>query len=219
VIFRMGSTTLDSSGQVIRVLIADDHPATRAGLRVIVESEGDLKVVAEAADGHEAVALFSQHRPDLVLIDLQMPNLNGLEAITRIRREQAAARIVVLTSYPGDARVARALAAGAISYMLKTARTAALLTTLREAFAGRSVLDRAVKVDSSSYPYPESLSEREIAVLKLASCGHQNTQIASVLNVTEHAIKARMKRILCKLAARDRTHAVTIARHRGFLDC
>jgi DNA-binding NarL/FixJ family response regulator len=215
----MGSTTLSSSGQVIHVLIADDHPATRAGLRVIVESEGDLRVVAEAADGHEAVALFSQHRPDLVLIDLQMPNLNGLEAITRIRQEHAAARIVVLTSYPGDARVKRALAAGAISYLLKTARTTVLLTTLREAFAGRSVLDGAVKDYSPSYPYLESLSEREIAVLKLASSGHQNTQIASVLNVTEHAIKARMKRILSKLEARDRTHAVTIARDRGFLDC
>jgi DNA-binding NarL/FixJ family response regulator len=210
--------TLSSSDQVIRVLIADDHPATRAGLRVIVESEGDLSVVAEAADGHEAVALFSQYRPDLVLMDLQMPNLNGLEAITRIRREQAAARIVVLTSYPGDARVARALAAGATSYILKTARTTILLTTLREAFAGRTMLDRAVKVDSPSYPSLESLSEREIAVLNLASSGHQNTQIARVLHVTEHAIKARMKRILCKLQARDRTHAVTIARQRGFID-
>jgi DNA-binding NarL/FixJ family response regulator len=210
---------MSNSDQVIRVLIADDHPATRAGLRVIVESEGDLRVVAEATDGHEAVALFSQHRPDLVLIDLQMPNVNGLEAIMRIRREQPVARIVVLTSYPGDARVARALAAGATSYILKTARTTVLLTTLREAFAGRSVLDRAVKVDVPAYPGLESLSEREIAVLKLASSGHQNTQIARALHVTEHAIKARMKRILCKLEARDRTHAVTIARHRGFIDC
>jgi DNA-binding NarL/FixJ family response regulator len=208
---------LTSSGEV-RVLIADDHPAIREGLRLIVESEGDLHVVAEAGDGHEAVALFIRNSPDLVLMDLQMPGLGGLEAIKLIRRENPAARIVVLTSYPGDARAARALAAGAISYMLKTVRGRALLSTLREALAGRSVLDRGVRGDIESLSIQESLSEREIAVLKLASSGHQNIQIARALHVSEHAIKARMKRILSKLDAHDRTHAITIARHRGFID-
>jgi DNA-binding NarL/FixJ family response regulator len=202
----------------IRVLIADDHPATREGLHAIVESEGDLRVVAEAGDGHEAVALFMRHSPDLVLMDLQMPGLGGLEAMRLMRREKPNARIVVLTSYPGDARVARALAAGAMSYMLKTVLGKVLLAALRETLAGRSVLDRGVRGDVDSHGARESLSEREIAVLKLASSGHQNTQIARALNVSEHAIKARMKRILCKLDARDRTHAITIARQRGFLD-
>jgi DNA-binding NarL/FixJ family response regulator len=208
---------VDSSGE-IRVLIADDHPATREGLHAIVESEGDLRVVAEAGDGHEAVALFMRHSPDLVLMDLQMPGLGGLEAMRLMRREKPNARIVVLTSYPGDARVARALAAGAMSYMLKTVLGKALLSALRETLAGRSVLDRGVRGDVDPHSAQESLSEREIAVLKLASSGHQNTQIARALNVSEHAIKARMKRILCKLDARDRTHAITIARQRGFLD-
>jgi DNA-binding NarL/FixJ family response regulator len=208
---------LNNSGE-IRVLIADDHPATREGLHLIVESEGDLRVVAEAGDGHEAVALFMRHSPDLVLMDLQMPGLGGLEAIKLIRRERPDARIVVLTSYPGDARVARALAAGAVSYMLKTVRGKALLSTLRETLAGRSVLDRGARGDVESHSTQESLSEREIAVLKLASSGHQNTRIARALNVSEHAIKARMKRILSKLDANDRTHAITIARHRGFID-
>jgi len=208
---------VDSSGE-IRVLIADDHPATREGLHAIVESEGDLRVVAEAGDGHEAVALFMRHSPDLVLMDLQMPGLGGLEAMRLMRREKPNARIVVLTSYPGDARVARALAAGAMSYMLKTVLGKVLLSALRETLAGRSVLDRGVRGDVDPHTAQESLSEREIAVLKLASSGHQNTQIARALNVSEHAIKARMKRILCKLDARDRTHAITIARQRGFLD-
>lgn len=208
---------MDSSGE-IRVLIADDHPATREGLHAIVESEGDLRVVAEAGDGHEAVALFMRHSPDLVLMDLQMPGLGGLEAMRLMRREKPNARIVVLTSYPGDARVARALAAGAMSYMLKTVLGKVLLSALRETLAGRSVLDRGVRGDVDPHSAQESLSEREIAVLKLASSGHQNTQIARALNVSEHAIKARMKRILCKLDARDRTHAITIARQRGFLD-
>ena len=208
---------MDSQGE-IRVLIADDHPATREGLHAIVESEGDLRVVAEAGDGHEAVALFMRHSPDLVLMDLQMPGLGGLEAMRLMRREKPNARIVVLTSYPGDARVARALAAGAMSYMLKTVLGKVLLAALRETLAGRSVLDRGVRGDVDSHSARDSLSEREIAVLKLASSGHQNTQIARALNVSEHAIKARMKRILCKLDARDRTHAITIARHRGFLD-
>ena len=208
---------MDSPSE-IRVLIADDHPATREGLHAIVESEGDLRVVAEAGDGHEAVALFMRHSPDLVLMDLQMPGLGGLEAMRLMRREKPNARIVVLTSYPGDARVARALAAGAMSYMLKTVLGKVLLAALRETLAGRSVLDRGVRGDVDSHSAGESLSEREIAVLKLASSGHQNTQIARALNVSEHAIKARMKRILCKLDARDRTHAITIARQRGFLD-
>jgi DNA-binding NarL/FixJ family response regulator len=208
---------VDSQGE-IRVLIADDHPATREGLHAIVESEGDLRVVAEAGDGHEAVALFMRHSPDLVLMDLQMPGLGGLEAMRLMRREKPNARIVVLTSYPGDARVARALAAGAMSYMLKTVLGKVLLAALRETLAGRSVLDRGVRGDVDSHSARDSLSEREIAVLKLASSGHQNTQIARALNVSEHAIKARMKRILCKLDARDRTHAITIARQRGFLD-
>lgn len=208
---------MDSQGE-IRVLIADDHPATREGLHAIVESEGDLRVVAEAGDGHEAVALFMRHSPDLVLMDLQMPGLGGLEAMRLMRREKPNARIVVLTSYPGDARVARALAAGAMSYMLKTVLGKVLLAALRETLAGRSVLDRGVRGDVDSHSARDSLSEREIAVLKLASSGHQNTQIARALNVSEHAIKARMKRILCKLDARDRTHAITIARQRGFLD-
>lgn len=204
---------------LIRILIADDHPSIREGLRLILESDRDFQVVAEAGNGHEAVEQFMRYRPDLVLMDLQMPALDGLEATQLIRRAQPDARVVILTSYPGDARVSRAFAAGATSYLLKTVLRAGLLAALRATLAGRSVLDNAVLGQSQPRCPRDSLSAREIAVLKLVSSGHQNTQIARRLNVSVHAIKARVKQILSKLNARDRTHAVTIARHRGFIDC
>jgi DNA-binding NarL/FixJ family response regulator len=210
---------MHSLEQQIRILVADDHPVMREGLRCIIEQEDSLSVVAEAADGAEAIAQFRLHRPDVTLIDLQMPNVDGLSAIGAIRNECPDAPIVVLTTYPGDARVAQALALGAMSYMLKTSTSTDIVAAIRDARNGRkNVLGSDIARDVSAYRGTETLSEREISVLRLVALGEQNRSIGEALNVSEQTVKTRMRNILAKLDARDRTHAVTIAMRRGFID-
>ena len=206
-------------GQQVRILVADDHPVMREGLRCIIEQEGDLSVVAEAGDGAAALEQFRLHRPDVALVDLQMPNVDGLGAISAIRAENPAAAIVVLTTYPGDARVSQALALGALSYVLKTATSAEITGAIRDAKLGRkSVLGAEVARNLATYRGSETLSPREISVLRLVAAGQQNRNIGVALNVSEQTVKTRMRNILAKLDARDRTHAVTIAMQRGFID-
>jgi DNA-binding NarL/FixJ family response regulator len=208
-----------SPEQPVRIVIADDHPVMREGLRCIIEQEGSMTVVAEAADGAEALAQFRLHRPDVTLIDLQMPNVDGLSAISAIRNECAEAPIVVLTTYPGDARVAQALSLGAMSYILKTSAGSDIVAAIRGALCGRkNVMGADVVRDVVSYRGTETLSEREISVLRLVAVGEQNRSIGAALNVSEETVKTRMRNILAKLDARDRTHAVTIAMRRGFID-
>jgi DNA-binding NarL/FixJ family response regulator len=202
----------------IRILIADDHPVMRDGLRGVLEMHPDIRVIAEASDGIEAVAQFRRHRPDVTLIDLQMPNLDGLGAISAIRTEFPNAPIVVLTTYPGDARVSNALSFGAMSYILKTASRAEIVAAIRNAFQGRNMLGSDIQRDVSAYRGTEALSEREISVLRLVAAGKQNRCIGEELNVSEQTVKTRIRNILAKLDARDRTHAVTIALRRGFID-
>jgi DNA-binding NarL/FixJ family response regulator len=201
-----------------RILIADDHAAIREGLRIMIERQEDLRVVAEARDGSEAIALCRSHRPDLVLMDLQMPNVDGLQATAAIREQRPETPVVVLTSYPGDARVSRALSAGAISYLLKTADRTVIIAAIRAGLLGRTVLDPAVTADLATHKGREQLSAREVSVLRLVAAGRKNSEIGHDLYVSEDTVKARLKNILAKLEANDRTHAVTIARHRGFLD-
>jgi DNA-binding NarL/FixJ family response regulator len=202
----------------IRILVADDHPAMREGIRTMIERQGEMQVVAEAGNGEEAVACFLEQSPDVVLLDLQMPRMDGLQTIAAIHAMRAETPIVVLTSYPGEARVSRALAAGAISYILKTSTRAQICDAIRGALKGRRVLDQAVTSDMEANIGHEGLNLREINVLSLVAIGKQNSEIGRALFVTEHAIKARLKNILAKLNASDRTHAVSIARKRGFLD-
>jgi DNA-binding NarL/FixJ family response regulator len=202
-----------------RVLIAEDHPAMREGLRRIIERDGDMLVVASAADGLQAVQMHLQLQPDVTLMDLQMPKLDGLGAVAAIRESSPAASFVVLTSYAGDARVRHALDSGASSFLLKTTQSTVLLSALREALQGRSVVDPAIARERSSPETDEQLSTREIHVLELVAEGNSNARIGVRLSVTEHAVKARIRRILQKLAAQDRSHAVTIARRQGFIDC
>jgi DNA-binding NarL/FixJ family response regulator len=202
----------------IRILVADDHPVMREGIRTMIERQGEMQVVAEAANGEEAVAFFREKSPDVVLLDLQMPRMDGLQAIVAIRAMRADTPIVVLTSYPGEARVSRALAAGAISYILKTSTRAQLFDAIRGALNGRRVLDEAVTSDMEANIGHEVLNPREIKVLRLVANGNKNSEIGRALFVTEHTVKARLKNILAKLNANDRTHAVSIARVRGFLD-
>jgi DNA-binding NarL/FixJ family response regulator len=202
----------------IRVLIADDHPAMREGLRAIIDQQPDMNVVAEAGDGAEAVSACRTARPNVILMDLQMRRMDGVEAIDRIHRGDPGTPIVVLTTYSGDARVSRALAAGAMSYLLKTATGTEIIGAVRSASSGRRVFAEEVAHELAEHVGMERLTERDIDVLKLVSRGNQNRRIGETLHVSEDTIKTRMKNILAKLQARDRAHAVSIARTRGFMD-
>ena len=215
-IHSINTSVMDRLSHPARVLIADDHPAMREGLCALIEREGDMQVVAQAADGQEAVALFREHQPQLTLMDLHMPRMDGLAAVAAIRKEFPQALIVAVTSYEGDARVARALELGVRSYILKTAHPQEVRQMLRRTLGGELVMEQhlAGKVLCSQ----DFLTAREISVVKLIARGIPNRDIGQSLHVSEHTIKARIKSILAKLGANDRTHAVTLARDRGFLD-
>jgi DNA-binding NarL/FixJ family response regulator len=198
------------------VLIADDHPAMREGLRALLEREGSFKVVAQAQDGLEAVSLYRTHRPQLTLLDLHMPRMDGLGAVAAILKEFPKALIVVLTSYEGDARVARALSLGVRSYILKSSHPREVMRALRRVLDGAVVVEQSLA--KTACTSQDHLTSREISVVKLIAQGAPNRDIGVSLNVSEHTVKARIKSILAKLGANDRTHAVTLARDRGFLD-
>jgi DNA-binding NarL/FixJ family response regulator len=202
----------------IRVLVVDDHPLIREGLRVVLACDPGFELVAEAEDGRQAVTLYTQHRPDVVLMDLQMPVMSGIEAIGAILAGDPAARIVALTTYGGDVQAARALRAGAVSYMLKNTARTDLCDCLMTVHAGGRPVAAEVARQLAVHRHPgDVLSGREIEVLRLVSKGNSNRRAAQLLGVTEDTIKGHMKSILSKLAANDRTHAVTIAIQRGIL--
>jgi DNA-binding NarL/FixJ family response regulator len=205
-------------GGALQILIADDHPAMRDGLARGIAQESNLVVVGTVADGVEAVKQFTALRPDGVLMDLQMPRKDGLQAIADIRAISDEGCIVVLTTYAGDARVTRALALGATSYILKTAPIEEIIAAIRNACNGRTVLAPEVSQDVALHRGMEPLSPREISVLRLIALGERNRRIGEELNVSEETIKSRIKNILAKLNARDRSHAVALAMKRGFLD-
>jgi DNA-binding NarL/FixJ family response regulator len=207
---------MDNGAETTRVLIADDHPATREGLCALLERERDMKVVAHAADGLEAVALFRRHRPHLTLMDLHMPRMDGLAAAAEIRKEFPDALIVALTSYEGDARVARALSLGVRSYILKTSHPKDVSRALRRVLDGEIVVEQ--RLARPVLLSRDHLTLREISVVRLIAQGTPNRDIGRSLNVSEHTVKARIRSILSKLGANDRAHAVTLARDRGFLD-
>lgn len=206
------------TGQIIRILLADDHPMMREGLRSTLERERDMKVVGEAADGAEAIALFQELRPAVTLVDLQMPKVDGIQAINEIHSQYPDAALVVLTTYPGDARVMRAMAVGAMSYLLKTASSEEIVRIVRAAAGGRKIVTGDVLQDVQAHLGDEILSPRELAALRLVAQGLTNRAIGDALGVSEDTIKTRMKNILAKLGAKDRAEAVTIAVRRGFLD-
>lgn len=207
-----------SSDDVIRVLIADDHPVMRDGLRAAIAQEEDMEVVGEAGDGAEAIERHRALQPDVTLIDLQMPNVDGLEAIQAIRAESPSALMVVLTTFPGDARVTRAMKLGAISYLLKSACREEILRAVRAAAAGHHMVAAEAAQSIANHLGSESLTLRELSVLRLVAEGKSNRDIAQALNISEDTVKARMKSLMAKLDAEDRTHAVTIAIRRGFME-
>lgn len=202
----------------IGVLVVDDHPLLRDGLRAILDAQPDMYLAGEAGDGEDAVALYPRLAPDLVLMDLQLPRMDGVEAIARIRQLDPQARVLVLTTYSGDIRAIRALQAGALGYLLKDMLRHELLDTIRAAMAGQRLRIPAPIAESiASHVIRDSLSEREVAVLAAAAAGLSNKCIGQQLSISEQTVKAHMKSILSKLEARDRTHAVTIALQRGII--
>jgi DNA-binding NarL/FixJ family response regulator len=204
-----------ASASPIRVLVADDHPLIREGLAAVFSSNDNFVLVAEAGDGRQAIDLYQLHRPDIVLMDLQMPVMNGVEAITAILALHPEARIVALTTYGGDAQVARALRLGAVSYLLKNTVRTELFSCLTTVHAGGRPLSAEVAVKLAARPACDALSAREVEVLRLVAKGNSNRRASLLLGVTEDTIKGHMKSILSKLAANDRTHAVMIAINRG----
>lgn len=204
--------------KAIKVLAVDDHPLLREGIAAVLNGEQDIELVAEAVNGREAIELFRKHRPDVTLMDLQMPDMNGIEAIIAIRSEFPNARFVVLTTYQGDVQAVRALKAGASGYLLKSMLRKDLLDTIRVVHAGRRRIPPEIATELADHIAEDTLTDREIEVLRRVANGNSNKIIGAQLNVSEATIKGHLKSILAKLGANDRTHAVTIAIRRGFID-
>src|SRR6201997_1755423 len=202
----------------IRVLVVDDHPLLREGIGALIMNQADFKLVGEASDGRQAITAFRTHLPDVTLMDLQMPDMDGVDAIIAIRSEFPDARIIVLTTYAGDVLAQRALKAGAQAYILKNNVRKELLETIRIVHSGRKRIHPEVATQLADHAGDDLLTAREVEVLELIAAGNSNKLIADQLSITEETVKGHVKNILSKLSANDRTHAVTIALKRGFID-
>ena len=203
---------------MIRVMAVDDHPLLREGIAALIGSEDDMELIGEASNGREALDLFRKHQPDITLMDLQMPEMNGIDAIGAIRGEFPDARIIILTTHPGDVQVSRALKAGARGYLLKGMLRKELLETIRAVHAGQKRLSGEAAAEIAEHATDSGLTPREIDVLRLVGAGNANKEIGARLSLTEVTVKSHVKNILAKLGASDRTHAVTIALKRGIID-
>jgi len=202
----------------IRVLAVDDHSVFREGIASLLEDQPDIILTAQASNGREAIQQFRAHRPDVTLMDLQMPEMNGLDATIAIRSEFPNARIVVLTTYRGDVQVLRALKAGAQGYLLKSLLHEELLQTMRAVHAGKKALSPEASHEIAQHATDDALTPGEIAVLCLIAAGGSNKRIASYLSISEETVKSRVKNILSKLGANDRTHAAMIGLKRGIIE-
>jgi DNA-binding NarL/FixJ family response regulator len=203
---------------VIRVLTVDDHPLMMAGIAGEINAQPDMRVVAEATDGSEGIARFREHRPDVTLMDIRMPNVDGLDAVSAIMREFPTARIVILTTVGGDVQALRAFKAGAAGYLLKNMLRKDLIDTIRLVHAGKRRIPPEIAKELAEHSMDDALTTREIDVLRGVARGNSNGGIASELSISEHTVKNHVKSILSKLRAADRTHAVMIALKRGFID-
>ena len=214
--FNLGGTTTVSKR--IRILCVDDHPLVRDGITFAIQNQPDMELVAEAANGLEALTAYRQHLPDVTLMDLRMPEMNGIEATRAIREEFPNARIVMLTTYSGDVQALRSLKVGAVGYVLKAMIRADLINTIRSVHAGHRRIPSEITSDIAGHFSADALSAREIEVLRHVAAGCSNKVVADHLNISEDTVKGHMKTILAKLQANDRTHAVMIATKRGFLE-
>jgi len=204
--------------QVIRILTVDDHQLLREGIAAVLDGQPDMTLVGQASNGREAIEGFRQHRPDVTLMDLRMPDMSGIEAIAEIRAEFPNARIIVLTTYAGDVQAAAALKAGASGYLLKNLVRKELLETIRVVHAGKRRVPPEIATEIAEHVADDALTEREIEVLRRVAAGKSNKVIAAELDISEGTVKTHMKSILPKLDASDRTHAVMIALKRGIFD-
>ena len=209
---------MNEDSKRIRILAVDDHPILRQGIAGLIADESDMTLVAEAANGREAIQQFRAHRPDVTLMDLQMPEMSGLDAMIAIRGEFPEARIIVLTTYAGDVQARRALQAGARAYLLKNSLHKELLDTIRAVHAGRKNLSPEVSFDLAEHAAEDTLSPLEVRVLRLIADGNSNKEIATLLSVTEDSVKGHVRNILSKLGANDRTHATMIGIKRGIIE-
>ena len=209
---------MNADAAKIRILAVDDHPLLREGIAALVADQPDMSLVAQASDGREAIQQFRAHLPDVTLMDLQMPELNGIDALLAIRGEFPEARVIVLTTYTGDVQVLRALKAGARAYLLKNLLHKELLETIRAVHAGKKTLSPEASFALAEHATDDALTPGEIAVLRLIAAGNANKPIAAQLSITEETVKGRVKNILSKLGANDRTHAAMIGLKRGIIE-
>lgn len=201
----------------ISVLVVDDHPLLREGIAAVLLGQPDMALVGEAGDGREALLQYRRLQPDVTLMDVQMPEVNGIDAIQAIRQESPAARIIVLTTYEGDVLASRAIKAGAAGYLLKGMLRKDLLDTIREVHAGKRRIPPDIAMAMAQHHADDGLTPREVEVLQRVASGHANKKVADELAISEETVKTHMKSIMAKLSASDRTHAVTIALRRGIL--
>jgi DNA-binding NarL/FixJ family response regulator len=209
---------MSANSHSIRILTVDDHPLFRNGIAALLATQPDMNLVAEASNGREAIQQFRAHRPDITLMDMQMPEMNGLDALVAIRGEFPDARIIMLTTYRGDVQVLRSMQVGARAYLLKNLLDKELLGTIRAVHAGRKALSAEVSYELAEHATDEALTPAEADVLRLIAAGNANKEIAAQLSVTEETIKGRVKNILAKLGAKDRTHAAMIGLKRGIIE-
>jgi DNA-binding NarL/FixJ family response regulator len=202
----------------IRILVVDDHPVVREGVAALVGGQEDMTIVGQASNGREAIQQFRVHHPDVVLMDLQMPQMNGVDALIAIRDEAQEARIIVLTTYAGDAQVLRAIRAGARGYLLKSALHKELLETIRAVHSGRKMISAEASYELAEHVSDDALTPAEVRVLRLIAGGNANKEIAEQLSISEETVKGQVRNILSKLGAKDRTHAAMIGLKRGIIE-